>query len=117
MKKVLVSALIVALVGFGGCAVGVYPAAPSNEDAQQPLVAGAPDNGDPWVVALFAHLPGASAGTLCTATLISPRVLLTAAHCVDPAETGNGVIFDAIFSTSVGDGATTDIHQVSETRF
>jgi len=114
MKKVLASALFL----LGACAVGVYPAPTApNEDAQQPLVGGTPDSGDPAVVALFAHDPGAGSGTLCTATLVSPRVLLTAAHCVDPRETGDGVVFDAIFSTTVVGGSGTDIHPVAETRF
>src|SRR5215468_2211891 len=114
MKKLLGSAMVL----LGACAVGVYPAQTApNEDAQQPLVGGTPDNGDPAVVALFAHDRGASSGTLCTATLVSPRVLLTAAHCVDPRETGDNVVFDAIFSTMVANGSGTQIHPVAETRF
>jgi V8-like Glu-specific endopeptidase len=39
---------------------------------------------------------GETSGFRCASTIIAPRVLLTAAHCVDPAETGDGVVFEAI---------------------
>ncbi len=46
------------------------------------IVGGTPTTGDPNVYMLFIR---SSAGSsLCTATLIAPRTLLTAAHCVDP---------------------------------
>jgi secreted trypsin-like serine protease len=44
-------------------------------------------------MALFAQQPGSQEGALCTASLISPTVLLTAAHCVSAEEVGDGAVF------------------------
>ena len=57
-------------------------AAPVEEPATvaAPIIAGAANPGDPAIVELFAI--GKTSLAKCTATLVSPRVLLTAAHCV-----------------------------------
>jgi V8-like Glu-specific endopeptidase len=52
---------------------------------------------------------------LCTASLVSPTVLLHAAHCVDPREVGNGNVFIAIEGTSLN--AATAIHDIASTHF
>jgi len=62
------------------------------------IIGGVNDTGDPAVVALFAHQPNASSGELCTATLISPTVLLTAGHCTLPAP---GEIVEAFFNPTL----------------
>ncbi len=50
----------------------------------QPVIGGAPEDGDAAVVLLASWSPDLSVLDLCTATLVGPDVLLTAAHCVDP---------------------------------
>jgi len=79
------------------------------------IIGGGTDSGDPSVVALFGHLPGAQKGFLCTASLISPTVLLTAAHCVDPAAIGAGNVFLAVLGTTLS--APTAVLQVASTAF
>lgn len=55
------------------------------EEAASPIVGGAPTSGDPAVVMLVSYPLDKSTFETCTASLIAPDVLLTAAHCVDPA--------------------------------
>src|SRR5262245_31419439 len=66
---------------------------------EQSIIGGTTDNGDPSVVAVFAHAPGATSGSLCTGTIISSRAVLTAAHCVDPAAVGAGQVFEVLTGT------------------
>ncbi len=58
------------------------------DESDQPIVGGVLDTADPAVVLIFAQVPGAQSGSLCSGTVISPHLVLTAAHCVHPAEVG-----------------------------
>jgi len=49
-----------------------------------PIIGGEPDAADPAVVLLVSYPADQSVLSLCTATLVAPDVLLTAAHCVTP---------------------------------
>jgi secreted trypsin-like serine protease len=66
------------------------------------IIGGVTDTGDPSVVAIFAHQPGATSGSLCTGSVISPTAVLTAAHCVDPAVVGAGNVFEVYVGTVFG---------------
>jgi secreted trypsin-like serine protease len=76
-----------------------------DEDAvatdEQSIIGGTVDNGDPSVVAIFAHAPGATSGSLCSGTVVSSRTVLTAAHCVDPRVVGSGLVFEVLTGTSL----------------
>lgn len=80
-------ALLAALAFLGACTsaeVGV---------SVDEIVGGIDDFGDPGVVVMIAQLPGSQSMALCTAEVISPRVLLTAAHCVHPMLVGANATF------------------------
>ena len=68
---------------------------------EQSIIGGATDNGDPCVVALFVHAPGATSGSLCTGTVIGARTVLTAAHCVSPVTVGTGQVFEILSGTTL----------------
>jgi secreted trypsin-like serine protease len=76
---------------------------PETVEDETPIVGGTLDRGDPAVLGLFAAVPGMDRGALCTAELVSPHVLLTAAHCVSPAEVGKGAQFRAFAGSSLPD--------------
>jgi secreted trypsin-like serine protease len=103
---------LLAVFSLTACVVGVDDEDTSEED----IIGGTVDNGDPSVVALFVHQPGQNQGSLCTASVISPTVLLTAAHCVDPREVGQGNVFEAFAGTRF-DSTATRLPAVKETHF
>jgi secreted trypsin-like serine protease len=95
------SSFVFALAALAACT-----GAPSTVGtASQGIINGTTDSGDPAVVLLFAAQSGSNMASLCTAEIISPHVLLTAAHCVAPATVGTGVTFHvyigAVFTTPV----------------
>jgi secreted trypsin-like serine protease len=49
------------------------------------IIGGTRDSGDPSVVMLVSYPPDRSTFYTCTASLIAPTVLVTAAHCIDAA--------------------------------
>jgi V8-like Glu-specific endopeptidase len=69
---------ILVLLLLGACKAGTIEAPP--EGTAQPIIGGVADSGDPAVGLLSAW--NGNEGWYCTATLIAPKVLLTAAHCV-----------------------------------
>jgi hypothetical protein len=62
-----------------GCSVG-DPAVEAPAPVSQPIIAGTPITGDPAIMSLLSFM--GPRGARCTATLITPRLLLTAAHCI-----------------------------------
>jgi V8-like Glu-specific endopeptidase len=62
------------------------------DSVARPIVAGVADPGDPAVVELIAFIPPNKAA-VCTATVISPHLLLTAAHCIQDDPNARYMVF------------------------
>src|SRR5438874_4194631 len=78
--------VLVSLLTLAGCT----GAAMGPGVAEEEIIGGTVDTGDNAVVLLYMTVPGGTGGALCTAEVISPHVLLTAAHCTggeDPTVT------------------------------
>lgn len=76
------------------------------DETDDAIIGGVEDPGDPAVMAVAA-VGADGRGALCTSTLISPTVLLLAAHCVFPSLIPANPTFIALRGTKIiGDGAT-----------
>ncbi len=76
------------VVFTAGCAASTTDADEGTSADSAAIIGGRKTEGYPAVMALFAGDTSTGSGALCTATLIAPRVLLTAAHCVSAGEVG-----------------------------
>jgi secreted trypsin-like serine protease len=86
MNRLGLSALLLA-----GCtSVGVG-------SVSQPIVGGTNDTADPGVVLIIAQQTGSQSASLCTGEVVSPHVVMTAAHCVSPQTLGTGTFKFTIF--------------------
>ncbi len=85
-------------VGLGGCQ-GISDMNASV--AQQAIVGGTKTSGDPSVVLVIARKPNSQSQSLCTGEIISPHVVLTAAHCVSPATVGAGSTFTVFLGADI----------------
>jgi V8-like Glu-specific endopeptidase len=65
---------------------------PGVDSVARPIIAGVADPGDPAVVELIAFIPPNKAA-VCTATVISPHLLLTAGHCIQDDPNARYMVF------------------------
>ena len=68
---------------------GCGQSAPHLGTIAQPIINGTDDTGDPNIMLFIAEDKASGQAGACTASVVSPHVLLTAAHCLDPREFTN----------------------------
>jgi secreted trypsin-like serine protease len=96
MKKTLLALVMVLAAACGGNQRdAVNTEAGEYEDSynSSEIIGGTPTTDLPAVVALYGTVPDKEGGALCTATIISKTVVLTAAHCVHPSTVGENAKF------------------------
>ena len=107
---------IIPLILLGACSSAPPPAA----SVAQPIINGDLDDGDSNVVLVFAQVPGQSSGSLCTGEIVSPHVVLTAAHCMSPDTVGAGAKFTVFIGTmlpAMGAPPANQLLRVTESHF
>lgn len=81
------------------------------------IVGGTTDTTDTSVVMWYAQAPGANVASICTAEVISPHVVVTAAHCVSPDSVTPGSSFSIVELTDYNQAGNANFLPVDETHF
>lgn len=114
MKNVLL--LVSGFAPLAGCDVGGIGGTGSGGGGDDEVqIIGGTESSEPGVVAIFSHLPGETTGGLCSGTIVSDTVVLTAAHCVHPAYVPAGSVFEVLTGPSIF--APTATLAVAETHY
>ena len=109
MKRCLA---LFAVVALGGC---VAPGAVGS--VNEGIINGTTDTDDPAVVMVVAQVGTMGQASLCTGEVISPHVILTAAHCVSPATVGANAKFSVYIKPDLNSAVAGDFLAVQATQF
>ena len=101
MRALASSLSLVFVVLLAACGPTTPPFSTSGlKSLDQPIIGGTADTGDPAVV-LVAAQAGNGSGGLCSGEVVSPHVILTAAHCVAPQTIGANAQFGVFTGASL----------------
>jgi MYXO-CTERM domain-containing protein len=103
--------LVAACVSLLGCSDDGFVRPVGQTD--EAIYYGAPQSGEPWAVAVFYTRPGTTKIRLCTGSLIAPKAVLTAKHCIfDEASPDNWVTLPpSVFTAAIGTDVTGTMQQ------
>jgi len=95
---------------------GCLAAPPSTVgESSEPIIGGVNDSTDSSVVLIV--LEQGAAASLCTGEVVSPHVVMTAAHCVAPAVVGTSGTFHVYLGNDINAATPSTLLAVKETHF